>query len=339
MINQLLRSAAAGSSNESAVTAVSALSARLSYVAMCVTLCWGVLAATGWMHRLTGHRASRGGHAVIATFALTTGVVHCLAFLFMDQRGLNLGEVIIPFFGTGQARHALGIVGLELMIAVGVTAGLKRRFAMMEWVQFHRFAYLAVWLTTMHAWLGAAANGSVSTLWLGGITTIAPAITLTVLRFLPPEHLVRLGLVDPEPAEPAEAAEPAELASEQPPEPQQATRPPKVPPTRNLRQQASIERRRKMLDGPTERIAKGQVKEQAGQLKEQQVDRVRVTVDHGLCHHFGLCQSQAPKVFRLMEDGRLRYARNPEPELSPQVRAASHACPMRAIQVESKEED
>lgn len=349
MINQLLLSAAEGSSSDSGVRTISAVSARMSYVAMCVTLCWGVLSATGWLHRLTGHRASPRGHALVSMFALVTGVTHGLAFLFIDERGLNLGELVIPFFGGGYARHALGIVGLELMIAVGVTAGLKRRFAGMDWVPFHRFAYLAVWLTTMHAWLGAAANGSVSTLWLGGITVIAPAITLTVLRFLPPETLVRVGLVDNEPVgkvtEGPRHVESVSKPISKPARPAPSTRP---EPTRRAGRAASVERRRKLLDPPTVRIAKSQVTQgqaaqgQAtqgqvaeGQVKEQ-VDQVRVSVDHVLCHHYGLCQAQAPKVFRLMEDGRLRYARNPEPEQAAHVRAAAHACPMRAIQVEDK---
>jgi sulfoxide reductase heme-binding subunit YedZ len=339
MTSQLLLSAVASSSYDDGVRAVSALSARVSYIAMCITLSWGVLSATGWMHRLTGHRASPGGHAVIATFALVTGVVHGLAFLLMDDRGLNLGEVLIPFFGAGQARHAMGIIGLELMIAVGVTAGLKRRFAKMDWVPFHRFAYLAVWLTAMHAWLGAAANGSVSSLWLGGITAIAPAITLTVLRFLPSEQLVRIGLVDDAPEE--EQPRPEELKPEQPkpaPSPKPAT---SRKPATNTEARTVRRPRPRFVEPPTERftknkVAEGQVKEQVE--KDEETEKVRVSVDHVLCHHYGLCQAQAPKVFRLMEDGRLRYARNPEAEQTPHVRAAAHACPMRAIKVQTTED-
>ena len=288
----IVQTVVAATSYDAGVRAVSALSARMAYVATCLTLCWGVLTATGWVHRLTGRQALRGGHIVLATFTLATGLTHGLAFLLLDSGGLGFLQVVLPFVDGGLARHALGIVGLELMIAVAITAGLHRVLETSQWVNFHRFSYVGVWLVAMHSWLGAAANGSVSTLWLGGITLLAPAITLTVLRFLPPEPLAKIGLVDtphvvvdnsPAPDEPAPVIDP---------------------------------------DNPQSATVRTEVK-----------DKIAVSVDHQRCHHYGICASQAPKVFRLLEDGRLRYAKNPEASQTPLVEAAAHACPMRAIKM------
>jgi sulfoxide reductase heme-binding subunit YedZ len=46
-----------------------------------------------------------------------------------------------------------------------------------------------------------------------------------------------------------------------------------------------------------------------------------------------LCQVQAPALFRVLEDGTLRYVRNPEPEQLDRVVSAARACPMRAVRV------
>ena len=101
----IVQTVVAATSYDAGVRAVSALSARMAYVAMCLTLCWGVLTATGWVHRLTGRQALRGGHIVLATFTLATGLTHGLAFLLLDsgQNGrvdrLFLAIVLLAILG------------------------------------------------------------------------------------------------------------------------------------------------------------------------------------------------------------------------------------------------
>lgn len=235
-------------------------SGRLAYVAMCLTICWGVLTATGWVRAMPGARMT---HQVLATFSVVLGVTHALTLAAAGT--VPPFAVVLPF---GAPRHTLGVLGLELMVAVAVTAALRGVGFYWNRLPVHRLAYVAVWLCAMHAWLGAAAGGSAPVLWLAGITVLVPTITLTLLRVLPPETVLRLGIHSA-------------------PDPHAAARP-------------------------------------AG---------VRVSVDHGLCRHFALCQAHAPRVFRLLEDGTLRYARNPDPDQADHVAAAARACPMRAVRV------
>ncbi|EMD22790.1 ferredoxin [Amycolatopsis azurea] len=191
----------APSPHDSGVRDIATLSARFAYLTMCLTLAWGVLTATGWIRRITGHEALRGGHVVLAVFSLATGVVHGLSYLFLDDDSFGVLALLIPFAGGGSARHAAGVVGLELFIAVSVTAALGRRMNSRRvngrgWQRFHQLGYFAVGLLAIHSWLGASANGNLATVWLGGITVLTPAVVLTVLRVLPPRALVRLGLLD-----------------------------------------------------------------------------------------------------------------------------------------------
>ncbi|MEV1116837.1 ferredoxin [Actinosynnema sp. NPDC049800] len=265
------------SGHDVGVWEVAALSGRLAYVAMCLAACWGVLTATGWVRRITGRAALRATHQVLATFAVVLAVSHAVSFLLLDNGSLAAYQLLVPLVGGGEVRHALGVVGLELMLAASVTAALQRTVFYRDWLRVHRLAYVGVWLGAMHAWLGASASGHVAVVWLGGITVLMPAVTLTVLRFLPPRVLVRIGVVEADPP------------------------PPPPPPVRD---------------------------EPAG---------VRVAVDHGRCRHYALCQAQAPGVFRVLDDGRLRYARNPDADQAPQVRAAARVCPMRAIRVDAAE--
>jgi len=248
------------------IAEVAALSGRLTYLCMCLTLCWGVLAATGWVRRFSGQDALRTGHVLLAAFTLATGTLHGLTFLFLEDDPFGVTDLLVPFY-DGTPRHALGIVGLELVIAVSITAGL-RRAREGRWLRFHQAGYLAIGLLAVHAWLGAVAGGHLAVVWLAGITLLVPPVLLSLLRVLPAPVLARAGLIALPPAEPDAGPEPAVL---------------------------------------------------------------RVDVDSHRCHAYGVCQSEAPQVFQLGQDGQLEYEKRPEAQETPNVRAAARACPMRAI--------
>ncbi|MFJ7219722.1 ferredoxin [Amycolatopsis sp. NPDC098790] len=182
------------SPHDTGIAEAAALSGRLTYLCMCLTLCWGVLAATGWVRRFSGRDALRTGHGLLAAFTLATGTVHGLTFLFLEDDPFGVADLLLPFY-DGSPRHALGIAGLELVVAVSVTAGLRRG----RWLRFHQLGYLAIALLAVHAWLGAVSSGHLSVVWLAGITLLVPPVLLSALRVLPPSALVRAGLVEPEP--------------------------------------------------------------------------------------------------------------------------------------------
>jgi ferredoxin len=192
------------SPHDTGIAEAAALSGRLTYLCMCLALCWGVLAATGWVRRFGGQDALRTGHVLLSAFTLATGTLHGLTFLFLEDDPFGVTDLLVPFY-DGTPRHALGIVGLELVIAVAVTAGLRRGAREGRWLRFHQLGYLAIGLLAVHAWLGAISSGHLSVVWLAGITLLVPPVVLSVLRVLPAAALVRAGLIEPVPDEPEPA--------------------------------------------------------------------------------------------------------------------------------------
>ena len=259
------------------VREVAALSARAAYVLMCFTLCWGVLTATGWIRRLTGYQAIRSGHMILASFTIAAGMTHAIVFLLLREQGLSVTGITIPF--SGLFRHTLGILGLELMIAIAIGVGLKRFVNYRRWLRFHQLAYPAVAMVVVHSWFGAIANGHLSAMWVGGFTVLVPAVTLTVLRFLPPRLLISAGLLGAAP------------------------------------------------------VAASPIQEPSG-VQNGVARTVRVAVDNQRCKRYGICQMESPELFTLLEDGRLRYVRDPDDENRAGAQAAARACPLRAIQWE-----
>ncbi len=176
---------------------VAALSARMSYVLMCFTLCWGVFTATGWIRKLTGLQAIRSGHMILATLTVATGFTHAIVFLLMREQTLSLTGILVPF--SGEVRHAMGILGLEIMIAITLATSLKNFVNYRRWLRFHQLAYPAVAMVVIHSWFGAIHNGHLEVTWLAGLTVLTPAITLTALRITPPSLLIKAGLLSAAP--------------------------------------------------------------------------------------------------------------------------------------------
>ncbi|MFJ1709733.1 FAD-dependent oxidoreductase [Kitasatospora sp. NPDC088346] len=60
---------------------------------------------------------------------------------------------------------------------------------------------------------------------------------------------------------------------------------------------------------------------------------VRVSVDNNRCHIYGICQQEAPEVFRISDGGSLHYTATVPAPLAARTRQAARCCPMQAIAV------
>jgi sulfoxide reductase heme-binding subunit YedZ len=183
----------AAASHDDGVRELSVLSARLAYSLMCLTLTWGVLVSTGWFDRLTGRHALRASHQVMATVTLAFAFIHGMSFLVLDTP-LPLGRVIIPFIGP--LRDTFGTLAFEGMLAASIAVGLKRWTTYWRWLWIHRLAYPAFVLGVLHAFFQALARGTLSAVYLGGLTLLVPAVTVVLLRLVPPKALEAAGLAE-----------------------------------------------------------------------------------------------------------------------------------------------
>jgi ferredoxin len=60
----------------------------------------------------------------------------------------------------------------------------------------------------------------------------------------------------------------------------------------------------------------------------------RIEIDDDLCQGHGVCESEAPRVFRVAKDGRLTVLQStPDDADRPAVELAVRYCPTRAIRV------
>ncbi|MGH3759292.1 ferric reductase-like transmembrane domain-containing protein [Actinophytocola sp.] len=184
---------------DAGVRGLATVSGWLAYAMMCLSLTWGVLVSAGWANRLAGRQALRSGHIMLSGLTLAFAFSHIISFLFLRAELYSVVEVFVPFNGGVQLRHTMGILAFEGMLAVSIVVGLRHRLSFRQWVGIHRLGYLAFGLGVVHTFVGAYNNGTLSVLWLLGITFLVPTVTVAVLRIMPARAMTSTGLFDEAP--------------------------------------------------------------------------------------------------------------------------------------------
>lgn len=174
---------------------IAALSARAAFVFLCLGLCWGVFTSTGWLHRLTGRQATRSSHLVLVTLALAFATLHAAAFVYMQADPLGPLDFVVPLRAGGLSQ-ALGVVSVELMLAVVASTLVRRLLSLHRWLWLHRLGYPAVALGVGHSFVGAFVDGHLRALWLFGVALAVPTALMAGLRFLPTRALTTAGLLE-----------------------------------------------------------------------------------------------------------------------------------------------
>ncbi|MTD55124.1 hypothetical protein GKO32_14200 [Amycolatopsis sp. RM579] len=174
---------------------VAALSAHAAFVFLCLGLCWGVFTSTGWLRRLTGRQATRNSHVVLVTLALAFAMSHATAFVFMEGDRLGPLDLAVPF-RAGDLTVALGIVSVELMLALVASTLVRRLLSHRRWLWLHRLGYPAVALGVVHSFTGALVDGHLRALWLFGVALVVPVALVAGLRFLPARLFTTAGLLE-----------------------------------------------------------------------------------------------------------------------------------------------
>lgn len=199
MLIQLVAGQAGNADVDAGVLQLGAVSGRLAYALMCLSLTWGVLVSAGWASRLTGRQALRSGHVVLSSLALAFIFSHMISFLFLRAELYSFLEVFLPFNGGVPLRVTMGILAFEGMVAASIVVGVRRWLSYRQWLGIHRLSYVAFGLGVVHAFFGAYNNGTLSGLWLLGITFLVPTATVALLRLVPARTLTSTGLFDEAP--------------------------------------------------------------------------------------------------------------------------------------------
>ncbi|WP_051966530.1 ferric reductase-like transmembrane domain-containing protein [Kitasatospora mediocidica] len=127
------------------------LTALIAYVLLVSALVLGTILRMRYFQRIVNRPTVYGAHMTVALSALIFGALHGLTFLYQPVWDIGSLDLIVPFAGGLQrVPVGLGVMGLELAIAVGCSVWLQRRLGYRRWLRFHQLGYLAFALIWLH---------------------------------------------------------------------------------------------------------------------------------------------------------------------------------------------
>jgi predicted ferric reductase len=155
-----------------------------AYVSLATALLTGIALRTAVLDWLGSNRAMRGLHEYTTVLWLPLGGLHVVALLLDTTARIRVVDVFVPFFASyGTLAIGLGALSVDVLIAVTVTAYLKRHMPIGVWLWVHRLAYVAFALIFLHAVLSGTdfSDPAVSAITWG---TAAALLTLALARLL-----------------------------------------------------------------------------------------------------------------------------------------------------------
>jgi predicted ferric reductase len=155
-----------------------------SYAALAIALVTGIALRTAVLDWLGSNRALRSLHEYTTVLWVPLAGLHVVSLLLDTTARIGVLDVVVPWHSTyGTLQIGLGALSLDLLLAVSVTALLKRRIRKDVWLWVHRLAYAAFALAFIHAVLSGTdfSDPVVSAITWG---TAASLLTLGLARVL-----------------------------------------------------------------------------------------------------------------------------------------------------------
>ncbi|CAG7652376.1 ferric reductase-like transmembrane domain-containing protein [Actinacidiphila bryophytorum] len=130
------------------------LAALIAYVLMVATVVLGVVLRLRFMQRAVNRATFYGAHMTLALAAMIFGGIHGLTFVYQPVWQIGWVRLAVPFTGGVQRIPVgLGILGVELAIAVACSVWLQRRLGYHRWLRVHQLAYVSFGLVWLHIFL------------------------------------------------------------------------------------------------------------------------------------------------------------------------------------------
>jgi ferredoxin len=146
---------------QQSVHLIAASAGFVSYGLLWISAVWGVVLKNGWGFTRVRHATIYGIHQTVTLLGLTLGVVHALAQLAAPGGTVRLVDEFVPFTNPADPIGiGLGVIALELMVALALSVLVQRWLGYHRWRRLHVLAYLSYGLLTAHLLISGSDTGS-----------------------------------------------------------------------------------------------------------------------------------------------------------------------------------
>ena len=151
---------------------VSRATGMVAAILLVASLVWGVLISTRALKPIDRPVWLLAMHRWFSALACVLIVVHMLALVADNFVHFSWGDLFVPGMASWKTTPvALGVVAFWLIVIVQGTSLVQKRMPRDLWKFVHYFAYIAVWLTSLHGALAGTDAGNFVYRWV--------ALTLT----------------------------------------------------------------------------------------------------------------------------------------------------------------
>lgn len=171
---------------------IARLAALIAYALMVATVVLGVVLRLRFMQPRVNRASFHGAHTTLALSAMIFGGIHGLTFVYQPVWQIGWARLAIPFTGGVQRIPVgLGILGIELAVAVACSVWLQRRLGYDRWLRIHQLAYASFGLIWLHIFLVHPEPRHPSLVSVGIAAGAGTALLAFLIRALPSRSRLR----------------------------------------------------------------------------------------------------------------------------------------------------
>ena len=156
-------------------------SGLVSLVLLTATILLGVVASVGWTTERWPRFLSQDVHRNVSLLCLVFLAIHVATTVLDGYVPIGLVDVFVPFLSPYRPLYVgLGALGLDLLLAVLITSGLRHRIGYASWRFVHWLAYLCWPIALLHG-LGSGTDTQLPVVLL--VEAICTAAVLAALAW------------------------------------------------------------------------------------------------------------------------------------------------------------
>ncbi len=160
---------------------VSRATGMVAGILLVASLVWGVLVATRALKPIDRPAWLLAMHRWLSALACVLIVLHMLALVADNFVHFSWAELFVPWASPWKTTPvALGVVAFWLIVVVQGTSMVQRRLPRDLWKFLHYFAYIAVWLTSLHGALAGTDASNFVYRWIALSLTFVAVAAATI---------------------------------------------------------------------------------------------------------------------------------------------------------------
>jgi sulfoxide reductase heme-binding subunit YedZ len=161
----------------------------ISLILLSATVVLGIVASVGWTTERWPRFLSQAVHRNLSLFCIALIAIHIVTTVADGYVPISYLDAFIPFLTPYRPLWiGLGALAFDMLIAVGITSGLRRRIGVRAWRGVHYLAYACWPIAVLHG-LGSGSDARLPIMVLTEVVCIASVVSAVAWRLVAARRL------------------------------------------------------------------------------------------------------------------------------------------------------